>query len=120
VIIHKRREPNLATGQRENLIKKTFMFWWQHLETCNVNMAISQIFPSKGSDFGHIIFHKKKKKNPGANDAFIKTGAFSFFEDRGSRMPLCPLRTARPLRCQIHAGLFPRFDSWILLLLGRP
>lgn len=39
---------------------------------------------------------------------------------RGSRMPLCPLTTARPLRCQIHAGLFPQFDPWILLLLGRP
>jgi hypothetical protein len=99
------------------------MFWWQHVETYNVNMAISQFFSSKGSDFGHINFHqkkKKKKKTPGSNRAFIKTGAASFIENRGSRVPLCPLKTAPPLRCQIHAGLFPQFDPWILLLLGRP
>jgi hypothetical protein len=86
-------------------------------------MAISQFFSSKGGDFGHIIFHpkkkKKKKKTLEPIGAFIKTGAVPFFEDRGSRMPLCPLTMARPLRCQIHAGLFPRFDPWILLLLGR-
>jgi hypothetical protein len=60
------------------------MFWWQPVETYNVNMAISQIFSSKGGNFGHIIFHKKKKKkkkNLGTHGAFIKSGAVSFFED---------------------------------------
>jgi len=52
----------LATGQRENLIKKIIMFWWQPVETYIVNMAISQFFSSKGGEFGHIIFHPKKKK----------------------------------------------------------